>query len=63
MKQISLLIFFLVFSFSTSFADNQTDFLKWKNNFKNYAIKNGISEKTFDLVMSNVKFLPDVIRI
>ena len=62
MKQISLFILFFIFSFSTSLADNQTDFLKWKNDFKNRAIKNGISEKTYDLVMSNVKFLPDVIK-
>ena len=31
-------------------------------NFKKYALQNNISEKTFDLAMSNVKFLPNVIK-
>ena len=62
MKQISFLIFFLIFSFTISLAGEQSEFLKWKSNFKNRAIKSGVSEKTFDLVMSNVKFLPDVIK-
>ena len=62
MKKISFLIFFLIFSFSISLADEQSEFLKWKSSFKNRAIKSGVSEKTFDLVMSNVKFLPDVIK-
>tara|TARA_Y100000389_G_scaffold120413_1_gene117754 strand:- start:4 stop:1005 length:1002 start_codon:yes stop_codon:yes gene_type:complete len=62
MKQISFFIFFLIFSFSISFADEQIEFSKWKSNFKDRAIKDGVSEKTFDLVMSNVKFLPDVIK-
>jgi len=62
MKQISFLIFFLILSSTISLADEQSEFLKWKSNFKNRAIKSGVSEKTFDLVMSNVKFLPDVIK-
>jgi membrane-bound lytic murein transglycosylase B len=43
-------------------SDNQTDFLNWKNSFKQIALQNDISEKTFDMTMSNVKFLPDVIK-
>ena len=30
--------------------------------FKQIALQNNISEKTFDMTMSNVKFLPDVIK-
>jgi membrane-bound lytic murein transglycosylase B len=62
MKQIN--IFFLVFLiFITNvLADDQIKFLKWKKDFKNLALKNDISEKTFDEVMSNVKFLPNVIK-
>ncbi|MDA8809749.1 lytic murein transglycosylase [Candidatus Pelagibacter bacterium] len=43
-------------------SDNQTDFLNWKKSFKQIALQNDISEKTFDMTMSNVKFLPDVIK-
>ncbi|MDB9815375.1 lytic murein transglycosylase [Candidatus Pelagibacter sp.] len=43
-------------------SDNQTDFLNWKKSFKQLALQNDISEKTFDMTMSNVKFLPDVIK-
>ena len=31
-------------------------------NFKRYALKNNISEKTFDIAMSDVVFLPKVIK-
>ena len=39
-----------------------TRFNEWKNNFKKIALQNNISEETFDIVMSNVKFLPNVIK-
>ena len=62
MKLISYLFIFTIFIFTTSLSDNQTDFLNWKKSFKQIALQNGISEKTFDMTMSNVKFLPDVIK-
>ena len=62
MKLISYLFIFTIFSFTSSLSDNQTDFLNWKNSFKQIALQNDISEKTFDMTMSNVKFLPDVIK-
>ncbi len=62
MKKINFFFLFLIISFSNSFADDQIDFIKWKKNFKNLALDNNISEKTFDLVMANVKFLPNVIK-
>ena len=34
----------------------------WKQNFKLRALNNNISEETFNLVMSNTKFLPNVIK-
>jgi membrane-bound lytic murein transglycosylase B len=34
----------------------------YKKSFKQIALQNDISEKTFDMTMSNVKFLPDVIK-
>ena len=60
MKQISFFLFFIFIN--SSFADINNDFENWKINFKKIAIKNNISEKTFDLVMSNTKFLSDVIK-
>jgi len=62
MKKINILILIFLFSFSNLLADDQKDFLKWKTKFKNTAIKNGISEDTFNIVMSDVKFLPNVIK-
>lgn len=62
MKLISYLFIFIIFIFTASLSDNQTDFLNWKKSFKQIALQNDISEKTFDMTMSNVKFLPDVIK-
>ena len=62
MKQISIFIFICLFLISKVFADDQIDFIKWKKNFKNLALKNNISEITFDTVMKNVRFLPKVIE-
>ena len=62
MKQIS--IFFLLFillSQNTS-ANIDEEFNNWKNEFKKVALNNNISEETFNLTMSNVKFLPKVIE-
>ena len=62
MKLISYLFIFTIFIFTASLSENQTDFLNWKKSFKQIALQNDISEKTFDMTMSNVKFLPDVIK-
>jgi membrane-bound lytic murein transglycosylase B len=62
MKLIKFLIIFLIFSFKFSYAYDANDFNNWKLDFKKIALKNNISEKTFNLVMSNVQFLPKVIE-
>tara|TARA_B100001057_G_scaffold402470_1_gene414416 strand:- start:7536 stop:8537 length:1002 start_codon:yes stop_codon:yes gene_type:complete len=62
MKQISFILFILLFYFPNLSADEQKKFLKWKKNFKILALKNDISENTFDTAMRNVKFLPKVIE-
>jgi membrane-bound lytic murein transglycosylase B len=62
MKLVSNIFIFIILSFTPSLADNQTGFLVWKENFKKVALNNNISEKTFDKVMANVKFLPNVIK-
>jgi membrane-bound lytic murein transglycosylase B len=43
-------------------SENPTGFKAWKNSFKKTAIENDVSEKTFDTVMANIKFLPNVIK-
>ena len=62
MKLVStLFLFFILFAVSV-FADDRMDFLAWKKEFKILALKNNVSEKTFDTVMHDVKFLPKVIE-
>jgi membrane-bound lytic murein transglycosylase B len=56
-----LIIIFLLFINSISFAKDDS-FNTWLKKFKIYALKNNISEKTFDKSMSNVVFLPKVIK-
>ncbi len=62
MKQISILLISIFSLFHPLYANDQVKFLEWKENFKVLALSNNISEKTFDLVMKNVKFLPKVIE-
>ncbi len=62
MKKIKNFFFILFFFFSIANADENLNFENWKKNFKEIALDNGISEKTFNLVMSNTKFLPNVIK-
>jgi membrane-bound lytic murein transglycosylase B len=62
MKLIKFLIIFLIFSFKFSYAYDPNDFNNWKLDFKKIALKNNISENTFNLVMSNVQYLPKVIE-
>ena len=62
MKVINYIFIFIILSIAPSFADNRSDFLIWKEKFKKVSLQNDISEKTFDKVMANVKFLPNVIK-
>ena len=62
MKLINYIFIFVILCFVPSLAVDQTGFLTWKENFKKVALKKDISEKTFDKVMANVKFLPNVIK-
>ncbi len=62
MKIIKFLLIIL-FTFNINvYADINIQFENWKKSFKKIALKNNISEKTFDKVMSNTKFLPNVIK-
>ena len=62
MKLINFFLFFIFISINFSFADINKEFENWKLNFKKIALENNISEKTFDIVMSDTKFLSDVIK-
>ena len=57
-------IFIITFLFFINSPSNGEDisFDDWLKNFRIYALENEISESTFDLVMSNVVFLPKVIK-
>ncbi|MDA9108139.1 lytic murein transglycosylase [Candidatus Pelagibacter sp.] len=56
-----LIIIFFTIIHGTSNA-NEKEFNEWLVNFKVYALEKNISEKTFNLAMSNVVFLPKVIK-
>ena len=62
MKKIKIFFLILFFFNSNVFANNDIDFEKWKIDFKQRALANNISEKTFDLVMKETKFLENVIK-
>ena len=56
-----LFIFLLTFIISPSFS-SEPSFNEWLVDFKEYALKNGISEITYNKSMSHVVFLPKVIK-
>ena len=62
MKLVNYSFILTFLFFTSSLSDNPSGFLTWKENFKKVALLNNISEKTFDTVMADVKFLPNVIK-
>ena len=56
-----LIILFLLLVNGKLFANEQS-FNEWLKNFKILALENNISETTFDMAMSDVIFLPKVIK-
>jgi membrane-bound lytic murein transglycosylase B len=62
MKIIKFLIL-LIFNYAVLPAHSSDHlFEDWKKNFEKRALENDISKKTFDITMSNVVFLPNVIK-
>ena len=57
----NFIILILFFNTYPLFANNDS-FNEWLKSFKVYALKNNISESTFDEAMSEVIFLPKVIK-
>ena len=62
MKIIKIIIYILIISLTITKPSIGDDFNNWLISFKEYAIKEGASEKTLDKTMSKVKFLPKVIE-
>ncbi len=62
MKLIKLILLIFLLNTTIVIADNFKEFDLWKLNFKKVALDNNISESTFDMAMSKVKFLPNVIK-
>ena len=60
LKTLILVIFFSVIFKYTVIAEDQ--FSQWVSNFKKRAVNEGVSEATINLALSNVKFLPQVIK-
>ena len=58
--KLFLLIFFLIGPNSLSASEKTFD--EWLISFKKNALKEGVSPKTVNLVLSNAKFLPNVIK-
>ena len=61
MKLIKIIFITFLFSISNLYS-NETNFNEWLVEFKKYSLNNGISEKTFNIVMKDAKFLPKVIE-
>tara|TARA_B100000795_G_scaffold83700_1_gene60763 strand:+ start:975 stop:1973 length:999 start_codon:yes stop_codon:yes gene_type:complete len=58
-KKFIIIVFFLTY---LPVNADEIYFKEWLNNFKTYALKKNISENTFNKAMTNVVFLPNVIK-
>ncbi|MDA9679163.1 lytic murein transglycosylase [Candidatus Pelagibacter sp.] len=62
---MKIIKYFIIIFFTIIYGTlnaNEKEFNEWLVNFKVYALEKKISEKTFNLAMSNVVFLPKVIK-
>jgi membrane-bound lytic murein transglycosylase B len=62
MKIIKIILTWVFFTLYLPVNANDIGFNTWLEDFKIYALENNISEATFDETMSDVKFLPKVIK-
>ena len=62
MKIIKIILTLVFFTLYLPVNANDIGFNTWLEDFKIYALKNNISEATFNETMSDVKFLPKVIK-
>jgi len=63
LKKIIFFYILLISLFSqTSTFGSNSDFNSWVKNFKTQAVESGVSKNVVDDVMSNARYLPDVIK-
>jgi len=62
MKIIKYFIIVFLLTASGSLSANEKSFNEWLKKFKIIALENNISESTFDMAMSDIVFLPKVIK-
>ena len=62
MKIIKIFIIFLTLFFNLPVKANDSTFEEWLKGFKIYALKQNISEITYNQAMSNIIFLPKVLE-
>ena len=62
MNLIKYILIIIIFSITNAYSNNDIKFQEWKKGFKKVALQNDISEETFDTVLANIKFLPNVIK-
>ena len=62
MKLIKIILLTILLNSTTALANDDIKFKVWMKNFKVLALENNISEDTFNVVMAEVKFLPNVIK-
>ena len=62
MKIIKIIFYTILISLTIVKPSISDDFNNWLISFKKYAIKEGVSKRTLEKTMSNVKFLPKVIK-
>ena len=62
MRLLKYILIIIIFSITAAYSNNDIKFQEWKKDFKKVALQNDISEETFDIVLKNIKFLPNVIK-
>jgi membrane-bound lytic murein transglycosylase B len=62
MKIINIIITLFFTLFLSPLFSGEQSFIDWKKEFKIYALKNNISEETLNKTMTNVVYLPKVIK-
>ena len=62
MKKINVTLLLVLYYFLFPLNAYSQTFEEWKISFSNYAIKQGVSEKTLSLIIKDLRFLPKVIE-
>jgi len=60
-KSLFLLLFLITFSINTTDSSSEETFESWINSYKKFALNEGVSKNTIDIVFKNVKYLEKVI--